>query len=88
MEKFAAVYGLLMVEEVKSLDHDIGMLIFRNFERCSSQEDKNQISEQLIAKDNQMDHMQKKLVYMQDTLAVEEDAKRRMLLRYIHAVKE
>lgn len=66
----------------------------------------------MIAKDNQIDHIQKKLVftadaifffptniflietyfilkvYVQDTLAVEEDAKRRMLLRYIHAVKE
>jgi len=41
-----------------------------------------------VEKDNQMDHMQKKMVYVQDTLAVEEDAKRRMLLRYIHAVKE
>lgn len=41
-----------------------------------------------MAKDKQIDHIQKKLVYIQDTLAVEEDAKRRMLLRYIHAVKE
>ena len=29
-----------------------------------------------------------KLTYVQDHLAVEEDAKRRMLLRYIHSVKE
>jgi hypothetical protein len=32
--------------------------------------------------------MQKKLDYSQQLLSVEEDAKRRMLLRYIHAVKE
>ena len=66
VEKFGAVYGLLMVEE----------------------EEKVLLVEQLQEKDKQMDHLQKKVAFIQDTLAIEEDAKRRMLLRYIHAVKE
>lgn len=66
VEKFGALYGLLMVEE----------------------EEKITMVEQMQQRDTQMDHLQKKLAYIQDTLAVEEDAKRRMLLRYIHAVKE
>eukprot|EP00605_Chrysophyceae_sp_TOSAG23-4_P002139 GSChrysophyteH1.ASY1.ANO1.2366.1 assembled CDS len=36
----------------------------------------------------QVEHLQRKLSFIQDSLAIEEDAKRRMLLRYIHAVKE
>ncbi len=66
VEKFAAVYGLLMVEE----------------------EEKVQLAEQLDVRGSQIDLLQKKAAHVQDTLAVEEDAKRRMLLRYIHAVKE
>lgn len=66
VEKFAAVYGLLMVEE----------------------EEKNSVAEALAGRDQQMEHVQKKMSYVQEILAVEEDAKRRMLLRYIHAVKE
>lgn len=52
------------------------------------EEEKTKLAEDLVAKDTQIDHIQKKLAYTQDVLAVEEDAKRRMLLRYIHAVKE
>lgn len=66
VEKMAAVYGLLMVEE----------------------EEKLQVVAELGTRDKQIDHLQKKLAYLQDGLATEEDAKRRMLLRYIHAVKE
>ncbi len=66
VEKFGAVYGLLMVEE----------------------EEKAQLAEQLTVRAAQIDLLQKKAAHVQDTLAVEEDAKRRMLLRYIHAVKE
>lgn len=66
VEKFAAVYGLLMVEE----------------------EEKEQLLAQVAQRDAHIAAQQRKLAYLQDTLAVEEDAKRRMLLRYIHAVKE
>lgn len=66
IEKFAAVYGLLMVEE----------------------DEKNQLLEASQLKDSQIEHHNKKIAYVQDALAAEEDAKRRMLLRYIHAVKE
>jgi myosin protein heavy chain len=66
VEKFAAVYGLLMVEE----------------------EEKEQLLAQVAQRDVHIAAQQRKLAYLQDTLAVEEDAKRRMLLRYIHAVKE
>lgn len=66
VEKFAAVYGLLMVEE----------------------EEKNQILAQITTRDQHIDMQQRKLGLAQDSLAAEEEAKRRMLLRYIHAVKE
>eukprot|EP01038_Epipyxis_sp_PR26KG_P009467 gene9467-12754_t len=52
------------------------------------EEEKAKIQEDLTSRDTQLEHIQKKLAYVQDNLAVEEDAKRRMLLRYIHAVKE
>mmetsp|Transcript_35927 Transcript_35927/g.67024 ORF Transcript_35927/g.67024 Transcript_35927/m.67024 type:complete len:1039 (-) Transcript_35927:285-3401(-) len=66
IEKVAALYGLLMVEE----------------------EEKNKIIIEVQNRDKLIDHLQKKLIYVQDNLATEEDAKRRMLLRYIHAIKE
>lgn len=66
VEKFAAVYGLLMVEE----------------------EEKTQFLQQIQSRDQHIDVQQRKLALVQDSLAAEEDAKRRMLLRYIHAVKE
>ncbi|RYH31478.1 hypothetical protein EON65_02465 [archaeon] len=66
VEKFAAVYGLLMVEE----------------------EEKNALADQIKAREQHIDVQQRKLGNAQDSLAAEEDAKRRMLLRYIHAVKE
>jgi myosin protein heavy chain len=52
------------------------------------EEEKTQLVEALAAKDLQLEHMGKKVAFVQESLAVEEDAKRRMLLRYIHAVKE
>lgn len=52
------------------------------------EEEKNRLLDELQGRDRQIDHLQKKLTYIQDSLATEEDAKRRMLLRYIHAVKE
>lgn len=52
------------------------------------EEEKNRLLDELHGRDRQIDHLQKKLTYVQDSLATEEDAKRRMLLRYIHAVKE
>jgi len=52
------------------------------------EEEKNKIFTELSTRDDQIDHLQKKMQFIQDTLATEEDAKRRMLLRYIHAVKE
>ena len=52
------------------------------------EEDKNHMLADMDSKDHQVDHLQKKMAYLQDALSTEEDAKRRMLLRYIHAVKE
>lgn len=52
------------------------------------EEEKNKIIEEVQSRDKLIDHLQKKLIYVQDCLATEEDAKRRMLLRYIHAIKE
>ena len=52
------------------------------------EEEKKNIMDDLAVRDRTIEHIQNKLVYAQDGLAVEEDAKRRMLLRYIHAVKE
>ncbi len=52
------------------------------------EEEKMKILTEMENRDNQIDHLQKKLAFVQDSLATEEDAKRRMLLRYIHAVKE
>ena len=52
------------------------------------EEEKNQLVIEVSNRDKQIDHLQKKMAYIQDALATEEDAKRRMLLRYIHAVKE
>lgn len=52
------------------------------------EEEKERVVEELAGRDKQIDHLQRKLSFVQDTLATEEDAKRRMLLRYIHAVKE
>lgn len=52
------------------------------------EEEKVKMVEELKTRDQQIDFLQKKLTYVQDHLAVEEDAKRRMLLRYIHSVKE
>lgn len=52
------------------------------------EEEKTRLLDELQGRDRQIEHLQKKLTYVQDGLATEEDAKRRMLLRYIHAVKE
>jgi chromosome segregation ATPase len=52
------------------------------------EEEKDKILGELNARDKQIDHLQRKLAFVQDSIATEEDAKRRMLLRYIHAVKE
>jgi myosin protein heavy chain len=52
------------------------------------EEEKTKMMNELDSRETQLDHLQKKLTYLQDTLSTEEDAKRRMLLRYIHAVKE
>jgi myosin protein heavy chain len=68
----------LMVEKVGAL---YGLLMV-------DEEERNGILEQLQDRDKQIEHLQKKLVYVQNGLATEEDAKRRMLLRYVHAVKE
>ena len=53
-----------------------------------AEEEKNQLVIELKNRDRQIETLQQKLSYVQDSLATEEDAKRRMLLRYIHAVKE
>ena len=52
------------------------------------QQEKIRISDELADRERQLENMYKKLNYLQDVLATEEDAKRRILLRYIHAVKE
>jgi hypothetical protein len=52
------------------------------------EEEKASLLETIESRDNTMEHLQNKMIYIQDGLAVEEDAKRRMLLRYIHSVKE
>ena len=48
------------------------------------EEEKKNIVEDLATRDRTIEHIQNKLVYAQDGLAVEEDAKRRMLLRYYY----
>lgn len=68
----------MMVEKVGGL---YGLLMV-------DEEEKNGLLEQLQDRDKQIEHLQKKLVYVQNGLATEEDAKRRMLLRYVHSVKE
>lgn len=68
----------MIVEKVASL---YGLLMVE-------EEEKNSIIAEVQSRDKMIDHLQKKLVYIQDALATEEDAKRRMLLRYIHSVKE
>mmetsp|Transcript_8817 Transcript_8817/g.8720 ORF Transcript_8817/g.8720 Transcript_8817/m.8720 type:complete len:900 (+) Transcript_8817:244-2943(+) len=52
------------------------------------EEEKASLLETIENRDKTMEHLQNKMIYIQDGLAVEEDAKRRMLLRYIHSVKE
>ena len=52
------------------------------------EEEKDKIIGELGSRDKQIDHLQRKLAFVQDSIATEEDAKRRMLLRYVHAVKE
>ena len=52
------------------------------------EEDRSLMMGEMDSKDKLVDHLQKKMAWLQDALATEEDAKRRMLLRYIHAVKE
>jgi len=52
------------------------------------EEDKERMREEVAAREQELEHMQKKLSFVQDALSVEEDAKRSMLLRYIHAAKE
>lgn len=52
------------------------------------EEEKQQLQEVVAAKDGELELIHKKIAHVQNTLAVEEDAKRRMLLRYIHSVKE
>eukprot|EP00607_Mallomonas_marina_P000990 CAMPEP_0182425694 /NCGR_PEP_ID=MMETSP1167-20130531/12170_1 /TAXON_ID=2988 /ORGANISM="Mallomonas Sp, Strain CCMP3275" /LENGTH=874 /DNA_ID=CAMNT_0024606617 /DNA_START=90 /DNA_END=2714 /DNA_ORIENTATION=+ len=51
-------------------------------------EEKDLLGGEIKSRDQQIDHMQRKMQFVQDALATEEDAKRRMLLRYIHAAKE
>lgn len=45
------------------------------------------IKEQLEAKNGQMTHLSRKIYWMQERLTIEEDAKRKTLLRYVHEVK-
>lgn len=52
------------------------------------EEEKLGLAETIETRNKSIEHLQNKMVYIQDGLAVEEDAKRRMLLRYIHSVKE
>lgn len=66
---------------VERLGDTLGLLMVE-------EEDKKQVSDDMTARETQLEHVQRKMTFLQDLLAVEEDAKRRMLLRYIHAVKE
>ncbi len=68
----------LIVEKIAAL---CGLLMVE-------EEEKLQLLEKIEVRNQQIEHQMKKLNLVQDNLAVEEDAKRRMLLRYIHAVKE
>lgn len=68
----------MIIEKIASL---YGLLMVE-------EEEKNKIIVEVQSRDKLIDHLQKKLIYVQDCLATEEDAKRRMLLRYIHAIKE
>jgi len=51
-------------------------------------EEREQLGNEMHTRDQQIEHLQRKMQFVQDALATEEDAKRRMLLRYIHAAKE
>ncbi|RLN88396.1 hypothetical protein BBJ28_00004297 [Nothophytophthora sp. Chile5] len=53
----------------------------------SSEDAVADIKEQLTAKDDQIVHLGRKARWMQERLAIEEDAKRKTLLRYVHEVK-
>ena len=66
---------------VERLGDTLGLLMVE-------EEDKQSVADEMGDRVSQIEHLQRKLSYVQDSLAVEEDAKRRMLLRYIHAVKE
>jgi hypothetical protein len=54
----------------------------------TEEQEKTRVTGELTTREQQLENLYKKLNYLQDVLATEEDAKRRMLLRYIHAVKE
>ncbi|CEG43669.1 Leucine-rich repeat, ribonuclease inhibitor subtype [Plasmopara halstedii] len=47
----------------------------------------SEIKEQNEAKNERMTHLSRKIHWMQERLTIEEDAKRKMLLRYVHEVK-
>jgi myosin protein heavy chain len=66
---------------IERLGHAYGLLMVE-------EEEKTQLAEALSSREKTIDHLNNKVLFMQDAMAVEEDAKRRMLLRYIHAVKE
>ncbi len=66
---------------VERLGDTLGLLMVE-------EEDKKGVADEMGDRVTQIEHLQRKLSFVQDSLAVEEDAKRRMLLRYIHAVKE
>ena len=57
--------------------------VIRNFKRETAGE-----AEELRMTTARMDKTQRQVVSLQDALSAEEDAKRRMMLRYIHATKE
>ncbi|GMF29707.1 unnamed protein product [Phytophthora fragariaefolia] len=45
------------------------------------------VKEQILAKEDQISHLSRKIRWMQERLTTEEDAKRKTLLRYVHEVK-
>ncbi|CAM9336345.1 unnamed protein product [Chrysoparadoxa australica] len=65
---------------IEKLCHVYGLIVAQEMEKEMS-------NQELAAKVTQIDALARKNSYLQERVGVEEDAKRRTLLRYVHAVK-
>ena len=66
---------------VEKVCHLLGLLTVEEEERL-------RVTEERDSRSDQIDHLVRKTGYLQERLHLEEEAKRRTLLRYVHAVKE